>query len=43
MAAIVVGDVWLSNKIVPTGTDDPPVKLDLQIKEFSCYSLFKKI
>ena len=28
-AAIVVGNAWLSNKVVPTGTDDPPVKPDI--------------
>ena len=29
MAAVVVGDAWPSNKVVPTDTDGLPIKLDL--------------
>ena len=29
----MVGDAWLSNKLMHTSTDDPPVKLDLSFND----------
>ena len=42
-AAVVVGDAWPFNKVVPTCKNNPPIKPHLQIKELSCYPLLKKI
>ena len=42
-AATVVGNTWQTNKVMPTGTDGPPIKLDLWFNDLIVISFLHKI